>query len=235
MENDKIKDKKAEDVEFTFVDTPFLEFKTHDGKTSIKTAAFWSDKEAAIVDQAFAELQTKTSNTRLLKTADGDEMIVKRFGTWVYADGRGAGLAYNGGGTIGFGSAVFTDKTTGAEAPEKAHEVVFHEIGHNWDTREERDWVEETDDYNWKNRSGWTQDDMSGDSRYTKSGNDEWYYENSADFVRDYAKHNPREDFASHFAAYFMREAEETSGRGIDPIESAPLKEEFIDRFIDSL
>jgi hypothetical protein len=225
LENDKNKDHDAdEDVRFRFRD------QARDVRRVgvMRTVASWSDREAELVDEAFAVLQETTGNNILLRTAGGRELQVERFGTWT-----GIGRAYNRGRTIAFGDETFIDPDTGLPSRALTHEVVFHEIGHNWDTRGERDWVGETDDYNWLGLSSWTEDDMSGDASFTRSGDGNWFYLNTdeVDFVRNTGRDQPFDDFATHFAAYFMREAEEAPVSSL-PIEDAPLKEAFIDSFI---
>jgi len=86
----------------------------------------------------------------------------------------------------------------------QAQDTFLHEIGHKWD--------EESGYWNaWKSLSGWTQTIPTGQASYytyvmnngSWSG---WYFLKSRydNFTRDYARTNPKEDFAESFAAYFM-------------------------------
>jgi len=69
---------------------------------------------------------------------------------------------------------------------------------------------------------------MIGDERdYTRSGDGEWWYRDSAVFVTEYARTNPREDFAESFAAYFMLLADRDFRPGVGA-EAIPDKIDFM-------
>ena len=57
-------------------------------------------------------------------------------------------------------------------------------------------------------------------------------YSSSANFVRNYARTNPKEDFACSFSAYFMDQLGKPFGGGGALL--APGKMDFMDEFVDS-
>jgi hypothetical protein len=96
--------------------------------------------------------------------------------------------------------------STGVRSEETTSEVIFHEFGHNWDTREEADsvvqlWGAAVIDV-FRAESGWTQTKPADEWNFRKTGS--WWYRRDADFVSWYAPTSPTEDFAETFAAYFM-------------------------------
>ena len=135
----------------------------------------WTDAEIDEVDVGMAWLHEKTNNTKLLKRADGKDIILLRrqfLGTNVLADNPGDG-------TIRFADLTF-------ELGEAAGTMV-HEYGHFWDTEGEnpnfRDFAEIS---KWRERGGvWIYTDLS------------------SQFASEYGKTNPFEDFATSFETYF--------------------------------
>ena len=69
--------------------------------------------------------------------------------------------------------------------------------------------------------------------RYLRA-EDNWWYVDSDEFARESGKINPREDFATSFAAYFMNVAHRDflGGEGAD---ASPQKMNFVSSFVASL
>jgi hypothetical protein len=112
------------------------------------------------------------------------------------------------------------------------HQVVYHEIGHNWDQPHENDSAPE-----FYELSGWTrvpQGESVPPDLSQGTDNSDWYYRSDATFARYYARSNPREDFAEAFSAYFL------DGAGLPYLggpgaQAIPRKTVYLDRFLDSL
>ena len=92
--------------------------------------------------------------------------------------------------------------------------------------------------------SGWQQTDPRSGA-FEQSGDGEWWYRDNAEFARNYGTSNPREDFATAFSAYFMRESgldfngystSPSDEVGADAIDDGQRnKIAFMDEFFDSL
>ena len=197
------------------------------------TAGNWTDAEIETVDEAFDVLHHRTGNTNLLKDSDGDSLLFQRIGQC------GCNVAgFNSEGWFGGPTIAMAD---GSFDRSKAwtHQVVFHEIGHNWEN-ENPNWTE------WKDLSGWERSipmwnwlvDTNVKQRSTDEG---WWHRRNARFARDYGKTNPREDFATTFALHFMTEAGEGYLGATNGMSNAALsnhistKINFMERFVDSL
>ena len=215
QKGDTIFDNNPEDARISFVNSPG-DTKNFAGNKFVYDAGAWSDEEIEIVDGALAVLHERSGNTTLLETKVGDEIIFERIGDC------GCNYAgWNTGAKIQFADNSFDD------GDEWVHQAVFHEIGHNWDD-ENPEWGK------FKQLSGWTQADKSGDANYQQSNDGSWYFKKGSNFARKYGKENPLEDFATAFASYFMDYAgEEYDGdAGTSPM---PAKLQFIDAFLDGL
>ncbi len=203
------------DVRIVFENTTTSTTITSNGNSYTYTARNWADDEIRIVDEAFESLQDRTDNNVLLRTANGSEITYRRLGA-----ASTSFVAWNSGTLQQFADGTFSN-TDGW-----IHQVVFHEIGHNWDN-ENPEW----DDF--QAISGWTTSDMSSNSNFSAGAIGNWYHLNSANFARNYGKSNPREDFATAFAAYFKDYMGESfSGGGAINI---PTKMIFMEDFIDDL
>jgi hypothetical protein len=167
------------------------EFASQKGTYKYAGAA-WADLEVERVDSALLVLHGATSNTRLLKKANGDPIYFIRLGALTSSSGGmfTAG-AWNSGGVIRMPNDAFGN----------LREAVLHEIGHNWDT----EYKEST----WRALSGWTKSDKAGDPNYQKGtdAKETWYYLTSAQFVSTYARTNPNEDFAESFTNFLLNRA----------------------------
>ncbi len=210
---DTIVDKNAKDAQIDFVDLASWSV-TYNGSTINYTGGAWTDNEVELIDQALAVLHHTTGDTTFLKEKDGTEMTYQRVGT-----SSSNFIAWNGGDVHTFADGTFTGSNDGVL------QIVFHEIGHNWDS-ENAKW----DD--WKKLSSWTQDDKSADANFIAGGNGGWFYSSGADFVRNYAKTNPKEDFACSFSAYFMDQLGKPFGGG--GAANAADKMNFMDAFVVS-
>ena len=147
----------------------------------------WNAADIERVDQAFQVMHHLTGNTNLLKRHNGKEMTFVRMGAQTLQDQDGKDLAaegfavggYNSGSKIGLTNNAFGDK-------DHLHQVIFHEIGHNWDEKSENSRTRE-----FRDLSGWKGKTHDG----------------SADFARPYGETNSKEDYATCFAAYMMDKA----------------------------
>jgi hypothetical protein len=81
--------------------------------------------------------------------------------------------------------------------------------------------------------SGWTDSDPHDSTNYEKGGDQDhdWWHYKSAGFVSGYAEQNPLEDFAESFSQYFMDRVFGTT----QIANAAPLKQAFIDNFVNGL
>jgi Ca2+-binding RTX toxin-like protein len=216
QEGDMLGDFGSEDVKIEFKNTTSKTTITDsDDNDHVYDPASWTDEDVQVVDEAFAVLQQRQGNNILLRTSAGNEMQYVRLG-----ETESKFAAWNSGDTQQFGNNIF-------EVDENwTHQAVYHEIGHNWDTENPK-WNTFT------GLSGWTEEDKSDDASFTLSDDEKWFYENSADFAKDYGKTNPREDFATSFAAFFMDYSGEAyNGEGAANI---PEKMDFIEDFLDDL
>lgn len=210
---DSLKDVSSEDVKIVF----------KNGSSA------WNEAEIKVVDQAFAELQAATGNTKILKdTVNSFDLVFQK---------ESSGFKYAG---LNSTNTVterywdpwrFTWKTrqlyterliqirdfdeNSNSRSEGAMDTVIHEISHNWDSGSERS-ARGLAASAWDNFmaiSGWR---TTSASTHYRSGDGEWYYSknSSGGFFGDvvktdrgnsltYGKWNPREDFATSMEAYF--------------------------------
>ncbi|MEA2707892.1 MAG: hypothetical protein QOF78_493 [Phycisphaerales bacterium] len=138
----------------------------------------WTEDEIWQLDKGLATLQARTGNTRLLKFASGDTMVLRR----VASLGVDTMAINDGNGEIKIADLAFTETTI----PEWA--TIIHEIGHNWD---------ETDE----NPSFGTFNEIS---HWRRVGG-QWQFQPGTLFARDYGKTNPVEDFATALEVYFFK------------------------------
>ncbi|MFP6769388.1 MAG: calcium-binding protein [Planctomycetaceae bacterium] len=159
----------------------------------------WSEEEIEAIDQAFSVLHHFTGDATLLERANGNKMKFRREADSNGGSCSGALLGSNNDyGRIRLYNEAFLGCTP-------IEQVVFHEIGHNWED-ESSIWSD------FKDLSDWTKRDKSGDADFAQSGDGDWWHDTSADFASDYGANNPHDDFAEIFALFFMNEA----GLGFD-------------------
>ena len=184
--------------------------------TTSYTAGNWSDSDIKLVDQALGTIAEATRNNALLYKSSGDEPQMYRLGN---ASNQYVGFN-DGAGDTHYSNQSFL--WNGVFNADWAVQVVFHEIGHNWDTVAEAErliWIWGGGTVNaFRAASGWTQTAPSDIWNYSKSRDNLWWYANDAEFVCGYAATNPQEDYAETFSAYFMELAERTfvGGDGAD-------------------
>lgn len=201
---DIVEDQREEDVQIHFRDgeetTRTAEYRDQNGNKSTGPITWnegrWTEEEIQVVDSALATLHDATGNAALLRRADGAELTFERVGS---ANVDAITLAWNQNGKL-----VFTDK---ALAPdifaidqyEDARGIVFHEIGHNWDSPSEFGLIN-----TFRSLSGWTTSKPANaeDNGYKSTeynGTTWWYKYEPSDFATDYARSSPFEDFADTF------------------------------------
>lgn len=166
----------------------------------------WSEKEILEVDGAFARLHDKTNNTILLENPDAvDEPL--QFHRAAVSEHDFAGMNN--------GDAIFMYNTAFGGGTNWLHCVVVHEFGHFWDSPGDNAMVED-----FRNLSQWTTkygsdepgtalfvEDVWGDGGtwFYKAEHGDWWHEGGFNnFVSDYARFGPGEDFAETFSAVIM-------------------------------
>ena len=158
-------------------------------------AGNWTDAEIELMDSAFEVLHDATLNTRLLQRSNGDNQIFFRAGAQIASSGGTfTAAAWNSGGSVTFANGTFNSDFS-------ARDTMLHEMGHNWDT--------EFNAAGWRAQSGWVNSATSPGAGFTQGGDASgtWWYQSTAGFVSGYARTNPNEDFAEHFAAFFTNRA----------------------------
>jgi hypothetical protein len=218
--NDAILDRASSDARVNFEHGEGRRFDFSGGRWSELADGAFTDAEIERVDQALADLHHQTHNTKLLKQAGGGELLFERLGPQIDGNFNVGGIN-SGGSKIILLDASFTSDNWLAQ-------VVFHEVGHNWDD-ENANWGD------WKNISGWRNFFWFWESKdaYTESGDGEWWYLDGTTFASNYAKTNPKEDFAEYFAKVMMEDSGRNFSAGGENTNAA--KQEFMDDFFASL
>lgn len=230
--HDSIATKTADDVE---VHLENLGSERHDGHDY--TAGHWTFGEVAEIDEALAQLVDRVGDNTLLRTKGGKELTLRRLGTpQDVGANESVAWAWNLDNT---GKITLSDYTFFAwnddndpdsefgggdfrtSFDDEVHNVLIHEIGHNWDD-ENPEWGD------WKDLSGWK------DILFVS-----WQHDDNANFASDYAESHPREDFAETFAAYFAFEYGEEFHRdepsAVNSSVTIQDKINFMDDFLDDL
>jgi hypothetical protein len=159
----------------------------------------WSDGSIQVVDSALATLHEATVNTRLLKRADGGELTI-------YLVGNANQISYLGGwnssGRITVTAFGMMSDPLAFDPYDRPRELIFHEIGHNWDEAHENRLIPQ-----FRNLSLWTKSNPNHPqfTSTTKYGETWWYRNEPRDFVSSYAMSHPVEDFADTFAERAMQ------------------------------
>jgi len=224
------------------------------GSTYLFDQGSWTDEEILAVDEALALLVERTGNTTLLETANGVPMTFYRAGSEMTLNRLTGELTPSsdiGGWNSGGGQVTFVDLTFDLDGDgaidadhDWIHDVVIHEIGHNWDD-ENPDWE------GWLDLSGWTQSALEATLAdypwgFSISLDGQWFYDTSKSntFVRDlatndgYSVMNPYEDFATAFEYYII----DGAGEDVVGVEQNDLKRSlladklaFMQDFVDDL
>ncbi len=236
-------DVTGEDVVVRFRDGAATEVTLNSNAETSFAAGRWVDSQILVVDEALAVLAERTGNNLLLRRPDGTELTFIRVGSGT--DSQGNQTTFSGfnsnDGTITLASGTF------AGNDDWTHQVVFHEIAHNWD-REGEIWAdflrlskwrvhvpaERLFDNTYTKYKSYITDKYTDTDGYLVSDNGKWLYREDATFARGYGRENPYEDFATSWAAYFMDYSGEPylGGRGLIDI---PLKAALIDNYLESL
>jgi hypothetical protein len=183
QDGDKIYDKTGVDARIDF----------EDGKRDESrnlTAGNWDQGEIELIDIALRDLHMKTKDDTLLETKKGMRLRFRRLGAPIDT----AVDTFDGSNNKSQRRLRFADSAFGDT--DYLVRTVFHEMGHNWDK-------EHGSLSTWKNLSGWTKW-KKHDPAYQTSLNGNWRHRRNANFVSDYAKNVPEDDFADTFAAIFM-------------------------------
>ena len=182
----------------------------------------WTLNEIRTVDEVLSFMHHKQANTSLLPMQTFHRVGMQDphpSGDTILGWNDNSGSIY-----IAQNSAIDEDRFV---------QTILHEIGHNWDN-ENPEWTK------YKAISSWTDTDPETPI-YNQSTNGKWWYRDTAHFARDYGRTNPREDFATAFAAYFMDELgrpyKGTWQDGVDPVGASviPAKIAFIDKWLFSI
>lgn len=178
----------------------------------------FTEEEIEDIDAGLRVLHHKTGNDNLLELKNGTGMTFTRYNK------SGTVLASNNSrGRIKMYDSVFSSSAQVAS-------TVVHEMGHNWDT-------EHTNWSGWLKLSGWrdTRPSANVANQYSKgsSTKEDWWYLNSASFASNYARTNPREDFAEAWQSYFVYEHGMTDTEGLTRLPKA--KSDHLDAFFASL
>ena len=185
----------------------------------------WTDAEIEGVDEAFAMMADRTGDHRLLDDVLTGDALYFEHGGYDRSDWIGLNVEdpyRDSSGEWQYKRTIYLSPSSGlsgrAEITEEMVDVTLHETGHNWE-EEGPVW----DDF--KQISGWTQRNRSGDEDYRRGTDDteKWWYLASADFASSYARTNPYEDFAETFHAYFT---------GVGRAAAGDAKIDMIDRLI---
>lgn len=175
----------------------------------------WNDADIEVVDQALTRLHHMTGNDNLLERHNGRSFTFIRQGDvtdlngnymWSYdtdandrgyVDPRTGELAITGtligGNNDDLGNIRITNDSF-RQGDKIAERNVLHEIGHSFDERHEN--------HRFTYQFGLI-DVFRAESKWRRERL-QWVYDNTTDFVRNYGRTNPLEDFATTFAAYVM-------------------------------
>ena len=221
LSGERVMDSAAIDATITFVNL---------GATTINLSGFgactfaagtWSDAEIMTIDTALNNLHNHTNNTTLLETATGGGITYQRAGS------QTSGSGSIGGWNAGAGTIAFT--TRGLSSETLTCEVVYHEMGHNWDDQSENRFIND-----FRALSGWVSQASTPGAQYAASGasGDSWWYNTAlAGFARTYGQWNPVEDYATTWETYFLDSYHGTTN-GNAVIQS---KYDNLDRFFASV
>jgi hypothetical protein len=227
---DTITDRRSadSDARIEFHDGDRADIADTRGVKSVFDRGYFRPEEIEAIDTALAILHQATGNNKLLRTSTGGDLDFIRHGARLSGDANVS--AWNSGSEweegenrIHLTDFIFNRAADGAILDDLTARAVFHEIGHNWDD-ENDEWL------HFKSLSGWFEDNPHSD-RFVQSGNGKWWHLQDADFINDYAKENPREDFAASFEAYFARAL--PTGPTHDEVHAAiPDKFDFVYYFV---
>ncbi|MEM7457023.1 MAG: calcium-binding protein [Planctomycetota bacterium] len=224
--SDVISDMATEDAEIQFIDN----------------TSNWNDVEIDVMDWGLARMQAVTNNTTLLKGSLTTDPL--RIFKYSYLNGA-AGTnylswttryEYQGGQWVPFTTynreirMLDWDETV-AWRNTSWSRVLVHEFGHNWDSELEMATIGNGAESNWIDftaQSGWT-DTNPNSNEYTQSNDGSSWYLSATNFYSNYARTNPREDFAVSWEVFFNPDV---SASAKAPIQG---KLDAIENFVDLL
>ena len=159
-----------------------------------------------VLDIAFAQLQRRTENTRLLKDSLADRAIQFKKAESL-PDGQPTENVLT---NLGSEEDPVLERAiwfaewdeTNDEANQVRKNRTLFEIGHNWNSEREIGENLPADVYDWQqflNLSGWTNEDPGNPENYTQSGDGHWWYLTESNFINERARFNPFEDWAITF------------------------------------
>ncbi|MEM7453616.1 MAG: calcium-binding protein [Planctomycetota bacterium] len=184
----------------------------------------WTNKEIEIIDRGFERMEVVTGNNSILRDSlDTDPVVYEKHGP-------DSNIALNRLRT----NTVTTHFPNGSTSVERTYDrfilyyewnedntaqneirvdSVAHEIAHSWDSQ-----LEMTARFNdlgnlfnsFKAISNWRETNPNS-SNYRLSGDGEWWYRADAEFVRNYSRHNPREDWATLWEVVFNDDANQAT------------------------
>jgi hypothetical protein len=178
----------------------------------------WKTYEIEQIDAGLRTLHMRTLNDNLLETSNAGTITI-----WRQKSSGAASADNNSVGRVNVYDGAFSSTAWTTV-------VIVHEMGHNWDN-EHAKWND------WLKLSGWTSTKPSASvaSKYEKgtSTQENWWYLKTATFTRDYAKTNPREDFASSWERYFIVKSGLPNPGGINALPTS--KYNHLDAFFSSI
>jgi hypothetical protein len=186
--------------------------------------AWWTDTEILWVDAALDVLHRTTNSPVFLKD-DGTDISFRLAGMRTGGDSPGNYAGWNSGN----GRITIVQAALGSYAG--SMDLVFHEIGHNWDEPGENGFVNP-----FRELSGWDPDESKASQPgYLLSGDGNWVYSSNAVFVSDYSRTNPKEDFSEAFAIFWMLESKVEYEYYLPIAGLAPKKIGAIQAFVDDM
>lgn len=201
--------------------------------------ASWTQTEIERLDPALAVVHERAGGPVFLRF-DGDDMVFRRCGVEVVdPTGGWRDNKHYAGWNDNDGTITLNDYTFNG-GDEKIHELVLHELGHNWD---DEDPVGQWGVF--KSLSGWVPSLFAAfppflngvlNGTYLLSGDGEWIYRSSQqEFTREYARNNPMEDFAESFMMYWMHEMGETPPMATRGYDDMDVKMTWMGIFVDTV
>lgn len=204
-----IEDKKGEDARINFVNGQSKQW------PGLYTA--WTDKEVAVIDQAFAQLFGARRDNALLKDSQSVQPL-SFYKDYFVPDAQGfqtVGVNYSP--YDSFGRAIVIGDWDETESAQSARVVstVIHEVAHNFDLNSMG--APATDAHLWRSFtsiSGWVQNPSNTRRLFvgqwfgtTQQDSNGWYRSsnNAQEFAASYGGMNPREDWATTWELYFKQ------------------------------
>jgi Ca2+-binding RTX toxin-like protein len=186
--------------------------------------AWWTHQEILRVDAAL-DVMHRTTNSPVFLKDGGADIRFRIAGERTGGDTPGNYAGWNS------GDGRITLVQSALESQAGAMDLVFHEIGHNWDEPGENGFVGV-----FRDLSGWDEDEGKADQPgFLLSRDGNWAYSSAALFVSDYATTNPKEDFAEHFAIFWMLESKVEYDTYLPIAGWAPLKIAVMADFVEDL